>query len=120
VKPEFDQARAVTQNRAAVIQFNKGARRYDYGKNNLLPNELLKAIEASVTASSCRERKQEFIEGNGLKDTGLGDSYINPTQTADDLIMELADVVGLFDGIALAVKYNAAGQPEQVFSIPFE
>lgn len=110
----------VTKNRVAKITFNKGSKRYDYGTDNLLPNQLLKAVEASVTAASCRSKKQEFIEGRGLKDTDLGDAYINPTQTIDDLVMELADVVGLFDGIALAVKYNTTGQPEHVFAVPFE
>ena len=120
IKPNFSRSREIALNRSTVISYNKGQKRYDYGLENLLPNQLLKAIEASVTASSCRERKQEFIEGNGIQDSELAKTFINPKQTVDDLVMELADVVGLFDGMALAIKYNNLGNPEQVFNVPFE
>lgn len=107
-------------NRVASIKHNKSAKRFDFGLNNLLPNELLKAIEASVTASSCRNRKQEFIEGKGLKDRGISSLKMNPKQTADDLVTELSDISGIFDGVALCVKYNAAGEPYYLYVLPFE
>lgn len=107
-------------NRAAKITHNKSAKRYNYGSNNLLPNELLKAIEASVTASSCRGRKHEFIEGNGLKDRGIASIIINPAQTADDLIAELSDFSTIFEGVALNVKYNMLGEPYYVYALSFQ
>jgi hypothetical protein len=109
-----------TFNRAATITHNKSAKRYDYGKDNLLPNQLLNAINASVTASSCRARKSEFIEGNGIKDRSIASLIINPNQTADDLVMELSDIVGLFGGLAINVKYNAIGEPYYLYTLPFE
>lgn len=107
-------------NRVAVITHNKTQKRYDYGVNNLLPNELLKGIESSVTATACRFRKSEFIEGNGLADTTIASLKINPTQTADGLVMECADVAGIFDGLAITVKYNVMGEPAHVYAMPFE
>jgi len=107
-------------NRAAAVSHNKSQRRYDYGKDNFLPNQLLKAIEASVTATSCRARKSEFIEGNGLSDQAIADLMINPKQTADDLIMEVADVVSIFEAYSLVVKYNNVGEPANIYVIPFE
>jgi hypothetical protein len=111
---------APTFNRVAKITHNKSAKRYDFGVSNLLPNELLRAVEASVTASSCRNRKHEFIEGKGVKDRAIASLKLNPKQTSDDLIAELSDIVGVFDGIALNVKYNAIGEPYYVYALPFE
>jgi hypothetical protein len=115
-------ARAIVPkyNRVATIRVNKTQKRYDYGINNLLPNETLQAIEASVTATACRFRLAEFIESNGFADKDIAASPINPTQTADDLLMELADVVGIFNGIALVIKYNVFGEPAHVYAMPFE
>jgi hypothetical protein len=107
-------------NRAAKIKHNKNKKAYDYGEKNALPNELLKAIEASVTASSCRNRNHEFIEGKGLKDRSIASLKLNPKQTSDDLIAELADIVGVFGGVPLNVKYNSVGDPFYVYSLPFE
>ena len=107
-------------NRAAKITHNKSKKMFNYGMNNLLPNELLKAVEASVTASSCRNRRHEFIEGKGLQDRSIASLKLNPKQTSDDLIAELSDVVGLFKGVPLNVKYNAAGEPFYVYVLPFE
>lgn len=111
---------APTYNRVAKITHNKSKKAFNYGENNTLPNELLKAIEASVTASSCRNRKHEFIEGKGVKDRTIASLKLNPKQTTDDLISELADIVGVFDGVPLCVKYNASGEPYYVYSLPFE
>ena len=111
---------APTFNRAASITHNKSAKRFDYGISNHLPNELLKAIEASVTASSCRNRKHEFIEGKGVKDRAIASLKLNPKQTSDDLIAELSDIVGVFDGVSLCVKYNAVGDPYYLYALPFE
>jgi hypothetical protein len=111
---------APTFNRVAKITHNKSAKRYDYGVGNLLPNELLKAIEASVTASSCRNRKHEFIEGKGVKDRAIASLKLNPKQTSDDLVAELSDIVGVFDGVALNVKFNSMGEPYYIYTLPFE
>lgn len=93
---------------------------FNYGEGNTLPNELLKAIEASVTASSCRNRKHEFIEGNGIKDRSIASLKLNPKQTSDDLVAELADIVGVFEGVPLNIVYNAMGEPFYVYSMPFQ
>lgn len=111
---------APTYNRVAKIKHNKAKNIFDYGENNLLPNQLLKAIEASVTASSCRNRKHEFIEGGGVKDRSIASLKLNPKQTSDDLVAELSDIVGVFDGVAINVKYNSIGEPYYVYSLPFE
>lgn len=107
-------------NKSASITHNKGKGIYNYGKDNLLPNQLLTAISASVTASSCRNRRSEFIEGKGLRDEGMSSIKINPKQTSDDLITELSDIVGVFKGVALNVKYNAIGEPFYVYALAFE
>jgi len=119
VKTNFEK-KAIVQNRVAVIKHNKGANRYDYGLNNLLPNELLLAIESSVTASSCRETKSTFIKGKGLADKSVSSMKINATQTSNHLVSELADFSGIFRGIALKVVYNISGEPYRVYALEFE
>jgi hypothetical protein len=109
-----------TFNRAAHIRENKGQKRYDYGTDNLLPNQLLKAIEASVTATACRFKKSEFIEGDGVAHDGVSSMRVNPSQTADGLISEVADYCGIFDGFAMAVKFNPLGEPSAVYALTFE
>jgi len=119
VKTNFEK-KAVVQNRVAVIKHNKGANRYDYGINNLLPNELLLAIESSVTASSCRETKSTFIKGKGLADATVASMKINASQTANQIVGELADFAGIFRGVALKVIYNVLGKPYRVYALEFE
>jgi hypothetical protein len=108
------------QNRVAVIKHNKGKNSYDYGLNNLLPNELLLAIESSVTASSCRETKSTFIKGKGLADKTVASMKVNAYQTANQLVGELADFAGIFRGIALKVVYNVLGEPYRIYALEFE
>ena len=104
-------------NRVAEITFSKSENRYDYGEKNLLPNILLKGIEASVTASSCRTRKAEFIGGVGFVDNGA--FIVNPDQTADELRAEMSDTQGVFNAVAAVVKYNPLGEPKRLYMIPF-
>jgi len=86
----------------------------------LLPNELLCAIEASVTASSCREVKSTFIKGRGFADKSISSLKLNPKQTANQLQAELCDFAGLFRGVALKVIYNVLGEPFRVYALEFE
>jgi len=121
-KISFRKARAVapTYNRVAEVIHNKSANRYNYGKNNLLPNELLTAIEAGVTASACRQKKSTFIAGKGLADVSISSMMVNSDQTANHLISELSDYAGVFRGIALKVIYNILGEPYRVTALEFE
>ena len=120
VNPEFTRVATVTENRVAVIKHNKGANRYDYGKNNLLPNELLNAVEASVTASSCRVKKSTFIKGRGFSDKGVASMKVNADQTANQLQAEFSDYSGLFSCVVAKVIYNMAGEPYSLSALEFE
>ena len=120
VKTEYTRKSDNMVNRVAVIKHNKGAKRWDFGVNNMLPNELLLAIEASVTASSCREIKSTFIKGKGLADKSVASMKINAKQTANSLVNELSDFSGLFRGVALKVIYNVLGEPYRIYALEFE
>jgi hypothetical protein len=120
VKSELAKKSDNLQNRVAVIKHNKGKYAYDYGLNNLLPNELLLAIESSVTASSCREIKSTFIKGKGLADKTVASMKVNAYQTANQIVGELADFVGLFRAPVLKVVYNVLGEPYRVYALEFE
>ena len=120
VKTSFTRKADHLENRVAVIKHNKQAKRYDYGVNNMLPNELLCAIEASVTASSCREIKSTFIKGKGLADKSVASVKMNPKQTANQLQAESSDFAGLFRGVAMKVIYNVLGEQYRMYALEFE
>ena len=119
-QPVFNRVATVKENRAASITVNKSAKRYDFGKGNKLPNELLNAVSSSVTASSCRNKNHEFIEAKGFQDKSIASLIVNPKQTANDLHAEFADTIGCFDAVAACVKYNGLGVPYYLYSLPFE
>lgn len=92
-----------------------------YGKNNLYPQEMRNLVDNSDSASSCMEKYIEFIEGNGFRSEQISELVLNDDgDTADDLLVLLADDIGHNKGIALQVNYNALGQITEINHIPFE
>lgn len=92
-----------------------------YGYNNLYPQEIMRLVACSESASSCMDRYVSFIQGNGFKDEGFAAKIINRDgDTPDDLLLQLSSDVGGFRGIALHVNYNAFCDPVEINVIPFE
>ena len=92
-----------------------------YGKNNLYPQELLNIVAASETAVSCRNRRTNFIEGNGFLDVGFSEKELNQSgETADDILKQVAEDVSNFGGLAIHVNYNMLGEVVSYYHVPFE
>lgn len=105
------------KNEIAEIVLQENRKRYLYGANDKLPNELIKAIADSGTATTCVSRLKSFIQADGFADETARTLQVNPKQTADDLLAVISPSAGIFEGYALRVLYRADGNTGSVYKI---
>ena len=92
-----------------------------YGDNNLYPQDVRDIILSSPTGRTCAERRATYIEGNGIASQTLADVRVNNAgETFDDVHSSLSSDCAYFDGIAIHVNYNVAGEIVSMSQIPFE
>lgn len=91
----------------------------NYGDNNTFPNELLQIVESSPTAMSCIEKKVSFIAANGLIDINLANITNANGYTLNDVILEAAYSLAIFDGVYYRITYSIKGFP-LVEVLPYE
>lgn len=92
-----------------------------YGVDNLYPQRVLDIIENSSTGSSCLERFQNFIEGNGVNDQDFSEYICNRRgDTVDDILHLMAQDLAIYNGIALHVNYNLACEIVELQHVPFQ
>jgi len=115
------------QNRLATILENKSEKIYDYGMGNTLPNQWMAAVYNSGTAQRCVTKTADFIQADGFIEKNSAALLVNSTQTADDLLAEIAGYLALNVAFALIVKRSIGiiGQPGtnkvmEVHCLPFE
>lgn len=99
---------------------NESKELFYYGRNNLLPNDLLKHIADSGTAKRCITKLTAYIQADGFENTKASEVQVNNTQTADELLAEVAGYVSYFKGFALHIKRKADGSIAEVECVPFE
>jgi hypothetical protein len=90
----------------------------EYGPGDTLPQDILKVIQDSPTAMLCWDKKARFIKADGFANRATGKLRVNPLQTLDDLLPEVAFDAAAF-GFALRVKYNDQLQVAEVYHLPF-
>lgn len=96
---------------------------YMFGKDNLLPNKLMKWVLDSGTAKRAVSKRAAYIAADGFIDETAANYQVNPKQTADKLVTEIAGYQSYFKGFALHVKRtpNTEGLPDvQVTVLPFQ
>lgn len=91
---------------------------YLFGKNNLLPNNLMKWVLDSGIAKRAVSKRAAYISADGFVDENAANFQVNPVQTADRLLTEIAGYQSYFKGFSLHVKRSAVGI--QVRTIPFQ
>ena len=92
-----------------------------YGADNLYPQELHDIVSASSCGRTCLERRITYIEGNGLASQSLSDFICNTGgETVDDVHSLLSADCGEYEGIAIHVNYNIAGNIVSLAQMPFE
>jgi hypothetical protein len=108
------------KNEIAEIVLQEGKKRYLYGANDKLPNDLIRAIADSGTATTCVSRLKSFIQADGFADEKSKAFQVNHKQNADDLLSNIAPSSGIFEGFALRVLYRADGSTGSVYRIPLK
>jgi len=96
---------------------NEGLEIYQYGRNNLLPNEWIKAIMDSGVARICISKVKSYIAAYGFLEEG--DMRVNEKQTADQLLRELSGYVSYFNGFALHISRTGGGG-KIIRCVPFQ
>ena len=92
-----------------------------YGRDNLYPQRMFDLIQGSSIGSSCCERYQTFIEGNGLNNTGFSEYICNRAEeTVDDIYRLIARDMALYHGFALHVNYNVFCDIVELTHVPFQ
>lgn len=92
-----------------------------YDKDNLYPQNVMSIVYASATASTCLERFQDYIEGNGITSQKISDMIVNHRRQTMDEIHHLCSLdLGLFNGFALHINYDIYCRPCEIQHIPFE
>ncbi len=115
-------------NQLARVLTNKSEKIYDYGIGNTLPNQWMKAVFNSGSASRCVDKLAKFIQANGFVDRDAAGLPVNEKQTADDLLAEIARYAALNESaFAIVVKRNIGiigqiGSNNQLraYCLPFE
>lgn len=91
-----------------------------YGVDNQLPKEVMEGIAASGTAAECISLISEFIEADGFSDENFKKQVANPKQNWGDLLSEMAGDLAMFEGTYINVQYNAQGEPQNFYILPFD
>lgn len=92
-----------------------------YGKDNLYPQRMFNLLRNSSIGSTCCERYETFIEGNGLHSLPFSQYVCNRRgDTIDDLYRLIAQDMAWYHGFALHVNYNLACEITEVSHVPFQ
>lgn len=98
------------------------AKEIKWGNNNKLPNEIISLVKESPTLRRCLAKIDAFIQADGFSDSEVAAVFpVNPKQTADDLLDQIANDAAIFGGaFALRVKYNLELQPAEAYYVPLQ
>lgn len=92
---------------------------YMYGKDNLLPNTLIKTIAQSGVATRAVGKVAEYIASDGFTDKATAVFKVNSKQTADEILNEVAGYIGFLPAVALHVSYTG-GVATEVKCLPIQ
>ena len=107
-------------NRIVTIKEQSYSDMIKYDSDNLFPQNLIRKISESVTATGCIDILNQYIYADGLVDTDLGKVKLNETLTANQFIKKLVPYVSNFQAFAVHVSRNIDGSISSLKPIPFE
>lgn len=107
-------------NRIVTIVEDKSKDIIKYDIDNLFPQNLIRQIGESGTATSCIEALIQYTYADGLVDEELGKTLINDNTTLNQLTSELIPYACNFQGVALHILRNTEGGIAKVKILPFE
>lgn len=86
-----------------------------WGEGNKLPQEVLRVLYDSGTATTCAERIEQFIVGKGFADEATGTTMVNPGQTLNQLLAEAGAYASVGLGVAYIIRCTYGGQVGEVY-----
>ena len=107
-------------NRIVTITDNISKGIINYDTDNLLPQNLIRKIGESGTATGCIEILNQYVYAEGLVDEKVAEEKANNNQTFNQLISEATPYTSLFQGVAWHIQRDGTGKPISIKSIPFE
>lgn len=97
----------------------KGTGLLFYGKNNLLPNDVIKYINESGIGKNCVRTLAQFIQADGFADETIAASKIG-IWSMDNLLVNVATQYSYHYGFAFYVSRRGDGSIARVEPAPFE
>jgi hypothetical protein len=91
-----------------------------WGQEDAFPLKLAQAVQRSPAASACISTRSQFIKGSGFTDKTLMKQKVNETDTLWSLHCKLSDILALFRGFAVNLKFNGVGEITKVYDMAFE
>jgi len=88
----------------------------NWGANNLLPQEMLRILYDSGTATTCVERLGLFIGGKGFASELTARTMANPTQTLNQVFAEAAAIAAVDIGVAYIIRFTYGGEVGEVYA----
>jgi hypothetical protein len=91
-----------------------------WGEGNKFPQEALRILYDSGTATTCAERIEQFVVGKGFTSKITGSTLANPGQTFNELLAEAGAYVSVGLGVAYIVRHTFGGEPGEVYVAPVD
>lgn len=82
----------------------------NWGENNQLPQEGLRVLYDSGTATICVERLGLFIGGKGFASEATATAMANPEQTFNQLLAEAAESAAVGFGVPYILRFTYGGE----------
>lgn len=108
------------QNRVVTIAENKSKGWINYDTDNAFPQNLIRQISESGTATACLELLSQFVYAEGLVDADFGKTMINPKQSINDVLGEISYIYPELRGVAFHIARKLDGSIGEVKLVPFE
>jgi hypothetical protein len=106
---------------AVKAQVGTGAVRvFNWGDNNLLPQELLALAYDSGTAEACLRILAQFIGGEGFVKEATGKAMANPEQTFNELLAEAKHYAALGIGVTFGLRFDLNGENPDIYVLEAE
>lgn len=99
---------------------NKSTGVYLFGKDNLLPNKLMKWVLDSGTAKRAVSKRSAYIAADGFVDEQAANFKVNDFQTADKILTEIAGYQAYFKSFVLHIKRDGNSKPMIKKILPFQ
>lgn len=113
-----DDLRTIQQN---ILTHNSTLDIMQWGGKNDYPQQMLRILQNSVSATECLHIYTNFIIGQGFVTEGFNHVEINRNgQSLFKLLESMAKDYATFGGFAVLVKYNALLQIKELYPVPFE